>query len=214
MKYCVVMPTIYPIYREECLATSKLENVLVVDNSPPNNNIGISASWNKGIDYMHELDADWLILMSASMRFGPPGGLDFIEYLENNIGAHAIAATDIKGGWHFIALSRETIDTCGRFDQNFYPAELEDIDYATRMLKSFGDKFNHPKFGIEAYCKSVAHGRLLAGVKEYDNHDFRVNYMLKKWGDISNPKWDHPFNNPDFDLKYWPEAADGGKWDD
>lgn len=210
MKYAVVMPSIYPPYAEECLATCKFENILVVDNTVKN--LGVAASWNKGIDYMHKINADWLILMSASMRFGPPGGLDFIEHLEQNPDAHAIAATDIKGGWHLIALSRKTIDTCGRFDQNFYPAELEDIDYATRMLKAFPD-FNHPKFGIEAYCKSVAHGRLLAGVIKYDNHDFRVKYILKKWGDISNPLWDYPFNDPKNPLTYWPDSADGGKCD-
>ncbi len=205
MTYVAVVPSIYRPYTDECLATCRLEDVLVVDNTVHNK--GVAASWNDGIDHMRARDADWLIVMSASMRFGPPGGLDFVEHLEANPEAHAIAATDVKGGWHFIAFSRLALDTCGRFDQNFYPAYYEDIDYGTRLR--FGLEFNHPKVEIEAYCKSVGHGTRLGKVK-CDDQPCR-QYMLDKWGDISNPTWEHPFNNPDFPLTYWPDSADGGK---
>ena len=77
MKYVVGLPYRVKSFRDSLMATCKLENVFEIDNTE--NNIGFSASHNLGIQKMYDDGADWYIVMSAAVRFGEPGGLDFIE---------------------------------------------------------------------------------------------------------------------------------------
>src|SRR5678816_1283516 len=102
MKYQIDMPFIHRPYMEECMNTIKLprENMLLVDNTTTN--IGVAASWNRGIERMRERNCDWLILLSAAIRFGSSGMEDFIE---------AVSKTDMdflacepSHGWHCIAI--------------------------------------------------------------------------------------------------------------
>ena len=80
MKYVVVVPYTVQSIMNEFMATCKLENVLQIDNTT--NNIGCMASHNLGVDKMYETESDWLVVISAAIRFGEPGGLDFIEKLK------------------------------------------------------------------------------------------------------------------------------------
>ena len=81
MKYVVVVPYTVQSVMDEFMATCKLENVLKIDNTT--NNIGCMASHNLGVDKMYETESDWLIIISPAIRFGSPGGLDFVEKLKN-----------------------------------------------------------------------------------------------------------------------------------
>ena len=82
MKYVTVLPFAYRPYLEECKATMHsdfAQNVYFIDDTNPDNRIGIMRAHNMGIDRMRELGADWLIILSAAIRFGEAGGLDFID---------------------------------------------------------------------------------------------------------------------------------------
>lgn len=93
-------------------------------------------SHNLGIDKMKEDDSDWLIVLSAAMRFGEPGGLDFIAELEKAPGDLVIEPSYIFG-WHLIAFSRQVIEKVGRWDENFTPYGFDDLDYSWRIQKTF-----------------------------------------------------------------------------
>jgi hypothetical protein len=153
-KYVAVIPSIYQPYTDACVAGCKLDNLIVVDNTVIN--IGVPASWNIGVRQMYETGADWTIIISASVRFGKPGGLDLVEAMGRYPDALAVEGGDydcsktsyagawrkfdekkrtpIDGfGWHLIAVHRRTFDAIGLFDENFWPGYGEDTDFRHRM---------------------------------------------------------------------------------
>lgn len=218
MKYIAVLPWVYKPYRDECLKNCKL-NVVEVDNSV--DNIGIMKSHNFGIDLMRETDSDWLIIMSAAIRFGPQGGLDFLASLDDyfvSISAaseHTLRERGEVGifGWHLVAFSRECIEKVGKWDENFTPYGYDDIDYAIRMMKAFPDpEYSRrvKKVAVDVTDTTMAHSLNLAGVQTDNAH--HIEYIERKWGvclhgagkenDITK-YYDHPFNDPTKPLSYW-----------
>lgn len=210
MTYTCVLPSAYQTWTDLCLKNCKLEKVLVVDNTVENK--GVSASWNLGIDKMKVEEADWLIILSAAMRFGESGGLDFVEELEKVEDTIALEA-GMGLGWHMIAFHKDTIEKVGRFDANFYPAYYEDIDYGHRIRLVYGnlDPPYWGKFNVDAGIAGWGHGLSLGQIP--GRGDETKAYMLEKWGDLAGADlYTHPFNDPTNSLKYWPEFQ-GLKWD-
>jgi len=70
--------------------------------------------------------------------------------------------------------------------------------------------------GIDVKDSTMGHSIKLANV--HAPADPLIDYFKEKWGrhpgDSQLDSYEHPFNNPDFDVRYWPEASNGGKWDD
>jgi hypothetical protein len=226
MKYVVVVPYVWQPYFDEFIATVKIpkENFLFIDNTV--NNIGIMAAHNKGIDFMREKKADWLIVMSASIRFGEKGGLDFIDIIESHNDLHVINGAgkaiidgeeqNIAMGWHLTAFKADIFEAIGRWDENFTPYGFDDVDMTLRMKKYFGNIFRMDTFHCDMSHTTSSHSIQIAGVEAPSGP--RIEYFVSKWGRHPGAwQWDgwlHPFNNPDNNLKYWPPAANGGKWDD
>ena len=207
MKYTVVLPSAHKPYTRDCLATSKLKNVLVVDNTE--NNIGVPKSWNLGVSEMQNTNSDWLIIVSAAIRFGGPGGLDFVEALENSEGHTAVEANKVFG-WHLIAFSRECLDRVGRFDENFFNG-FEDLDYSLRIQKAYNIDGRQQqlweKTEVELEDMGMAHAIKLAGVN--DPAEPRINYFTSKWGRhpgaYTEDSHSTPFNDPLKSVAFWPE---------
>jgi hypothetical protein len=118
VSFVAVLPSIYPPWTEACVASMRgplLWNLDVFDNTQVNR--GVSVAWNYGVRRMYDLDADWLVILSAGMRFGQQGGDDFAQALdEAPEGSWAVEAgacpTDPSYGfgWHCIAFHRTTFD--------------------------------------------------------------------------------------------------------
>jgi len=210
MTYAVVMPYRVESWKQACVDTCRFENLLLVDNTV--NNLGIMRAHNMGIDYMREIDADWLIVMSAAVRFGEPGGLDYIEQLEANTEWAVIPAQGVFG-WHLIGFRREVIEEVGRWDENFTPYGYDDVDYSIRIWKAFPD---HREGGVPVDLTDAGMGHSLThGGVRLDNKRL-LAYLVSKWGNIHGQEfgdyWDHPFNNPDNPVGYWP-PVNGAEWD-
>lgn len=228
MKYVAVVPYVWKPYFDEFLATVKLprENMLLVDNTI--NNLGIMKAHNMGIDFMKEKDADWLIVMSAGIRFGEQGGADFIKLLEKHKDCHVINGAGLwfdeaQGvekmqalGWHLTAFRRDVLDAIGRWDENFTPYGFDDVDITLRMRKAFSDDLKIDTFDTDMRHVSTSHSIQLAGVEAPSAP--RIAYFVEKWGRHPGAwqwdGWEHPYNNPEYDIKYWIPAPNGGKWDD
>jgi len=209
VKYTAVMPWVVEDWKATCLDTC-LFDVHTIDNSVENR--GVPRSWNMGIDKMRADDSDWLILMSAAIRFGPTGGVDFLELLETHSDHRAISALHTFG-WHLIAFSRETIETAGRFDENFFPAYYEDIDYAVRMYKVKPDA-PWGAYAIDVSDAGMGHTIEHTGMK-VDNHKLHAYFRLK-WGVVPGHEWDdycsHPFCGEETPIGFWPSVR-GASWD-
>lgn len=207
MKYTIILPSIYQPFTDACIATIKLpkENILVVDNT--GHNKGVSASWNMGIDKMIAENSDWLILLSAAMRFGAPGGQDFIDSLKST--SCSVIECEMGHSWHLIAFRREVVEKVGRFDENFYPAYYEDIDYSYRIQLS-GLTMPWSKVFCDVSNMGWGHGSSLGGAKCDGDKLFR--YLMAKWGGVRNKyEYKHPFNDPANSIQYW-KAGDIGKY--
>ena len=218
--YVAVLPSIHQPWTDECLASCQFDPILVVDNTV--RNWGVAASWNQGIEQMYRDGADWLIIVSAGVRFGESGGLDLVAEMEDHPRALAVEAGpcrwDNEGfavegfGWHLIALHRRLFDAVGRFDENYFPAYYEDVDFGRRVQLWLRDHPNEsdwlggawwPKVTVAGSLAGTAHGVSLGGAKV---EPLRLEaYYVRKWGGLSGfETYDHPFNNLANDLTYWP----------
>lgn len=229
MKYVVVVPYAYQPYFDEFKATLKIpeENCLFVDDTNPAGKIGIMKAHNMGIDFMREKGADWLVVMSAGIRFGEKGGLDFIDLLDQHSSLHVINGAGkvtfdgeeeqvIAMGYHLTAFKADVFSGIGRWDENFTPYGFDDIDIMLRMKKYFGDQLKADTFPVDMRHVSRSHSIQLAGV--IAPSDTRIAYFVEKWGRHPGAwQWDgyaYPFNNPAYNLSFWPPAANGGKCDE
>lgn len=230
MKYVVCVPYAYQLYYDEFIKTLKIpqENVWAIDNTDPVKNLGIMKSHNIGIDKMYEAGAGWLIVMSAAIRFGEKGGMDFLDILEAHSNYHVIhgGSENITGGmqanangggghnkvfgWHLVAFNRSVFDAIGKWDENFTPYGLDDIDMSLRIRKAFKDKTLWDTYPCDVTDTTMSHSINLANVKSA--YPPRNEYFKRKWGreggEWKNDGYEHPFNNPDYPLSYWPKPDD------
>lgn len=238
MKYVAVAPYTYKPYFDQFMATCKIprENMLTIDNTTAESNIGCMASHNKGIDFMKERGADWLIVISPAIRFGEQGGLDFLDILEQHPNYHVIhgASENVTGGkqstpggggankvfgWHFMGINKTVFEAIGRYDQNFTPYGFDDVDLSLRIRKHFKLQTLWDTYPCDVTDTRMSHSLyFVPKVVGEASSDPRILYFCKKWGRHPGAwqwdGWEHPFNNPEHDLKYWPPAPDGGHWDD
>jgi hypothetical protein len=224
-----VLPFVHRPYRDACVQTMApvfRANVLEVDNT--GRNIGIMASHNRGIDRMHEVGADWLVVLGASLRFGPSGGMDFItqldEYADHDVLEGPRWTPDSEGqgvyGWHLIAFRSTLLTQVGRWDENFTPYGFCDLDMSLRIQRALGrDGRAGPvwdKVPCDVSDAGMGHGIHLAGVRADANP--QIDYFRRKWGrhpgDSQLPAHERPFNDPTNPIGYWPPAANGGHWND
>lgn len=204
MSFVAVMPSIHPPYTWTCLQSMHpafRAQTYVIDNTVTN--LGVPASWNMGIGAMESERADWLVIVSASCRFSPLGGMDFIDQLDDAT-FPVVEARYV--GWHLIAFHRDAIERVGRFDENFFPAYWEDCDFSRRLALAYDLEPPHwTKVECEVTIESFAHGIQLAGV-ECDPVALAAYYESKWGGPSSHEVFTTPFDSGK-PLDYWPERV-------
>jgi hypothetical protein len=206
VKYVACLPFRVKEFRDEFMSECKLD-ILEIDNTE--NNLGVMASHNLGVKKLYENDADWLIILSAALRFGKPGGLDIIEYLKTT-DSQIVEGFQLYG-WHLMAFRRDVIDAVGEWDENFSPYGYDDLDYAIRIKKAIPNvKWEKTKFDVSDTV--MGHSIKLGGVRSNDN--ILHQYFYNKWGHYpggghpTEEYYDTPFNLPDVDIKYCPKEND------
>lgn len=238
MKYVAVVPYTYPPYLAEFMATCKIpvDNMLLIDNTTAERNIGVMASHNRGIDFMKERGAEWLIVISPAIRFGEAGGSDFIEILEQHPDYHVIhgASANVEGGkqadpkggginkvfgWHLVAFNKSVFEAIGRWDENFTPYGFDDIDLSLRIRKHFKEATKWDTFPCDVTDTRMSHSlHFVPDVVGEASSTPRIAYFVEKWGRHPGAyqlgDYEHPFNNPEHSLAFWPPAPNGGHWDD
>ncbi len=203
----VVMPAIDPAWAYPAIDACRLP-LMVVDNS--NVNRGVMRSHNLGIDAFMASDADWFITMSSSLILGPDGGLDFAEQLAARQGDLGVASGIGTWGWHFIAFRRDVVERMGRYDENFTPYGLDDIDLSIRIHKAMPDiAWAGLPVGIES-DRVMAHS-IKSGLVNPPYAPIG-EYFEEKWGVAPGHEfddyWDHPFNDPANGINFWPSYHD------
>jgi hypothetical protein len=220
-----VLPFAYQPYARECTSSLGTElDLLCIDNTQ--NNLGVAGSWNQGIEYMKQEDADWLIIISAAMRFGSQGrdmleqiqahpSADIIRFAKKDVAERQFNCFDKADNpsypeafyWHCTAISRQVVEQVGKFDANFHPIYFEDTDYDLRIKKA-GFKQTDIIVPIDAMSVGSGHAVEFVGIDSPSAP--LVAYFAEKWGrhpgahDLG--EYPHPFNNPDNSLAFWPPA--------
>lgn len=221
--WLMVLPAIDKAQLAGFLDTCRLprENILIVDNSggspiqwglkPPwrgrpahraRRNLGVSASWNLGVRAVLAERLDWLVIASTSLRFGEPGGLDFIEGL-GRCGDEGSACS--LYGWHLVALARSTLETVGEFDEGFFAYSEE-----TCMLYRMGlAGIASPRENGRPHCwidVDAEYGRqaaaLVDGLVPEVSLQASADYYEMKWGGPQGAEtFTTPFGDPRISIK-------------
>lgn len=172
-------------------------------------NIGCSGSWNLAIKCYMTLP--YWIIVNNDVAFTPGLLQEIVEKSkDDNYGI-------IKGKefqWDLFLIKDWVIEKCGLFDENFYPAYLEDCDYYIRLLKQnvsichLQNKHLHGDNGYEVSGSQT--WRLDSSIAEklHSAHHKNFTYMSEKWGSNwrdSNWEyhpWETPFNKEDLPITY------------
>lgn len=213
-KYVAVVPFVHQRTYDECADTIKFTHV-PIDNTV--NNRGIMRSHNIGVDIMNAAGADWLVIVSAALRFGRAGGQDFIETLGMMKAYDVVEAAGVYG-WHLIAFHAATLDRVGYWDENFSPYGFDDLDLAWRIQLAFGAPHGKVLLGgrmprwekipVDVIDTGMAHSvKLKPALVATADPDKQLAYYERKWGGRSGSEiFHHPFNDPSKPISYWREG--------
>lgn len=214
IKYTIIIPSAGGEKLITCLDSIDeeiRENVIVYQNAPGIDvpvtlagsgvNDGVSRAWNFGRQHVIDNEQDYLIILSQNVVLHD-GMRDYIRELNDRKPRHG-AWSNLS--WHLTAISRETLESAGEFDTNFYPIYYEDSEYAIRLFKLgiFDEIYSIPVAGEcpSGYSTTLGMRPDVEPLKQY---------MLQKWGEIfdwtryhDQNFYDHPFNNPDNDIGYF-----------
>lgn len=187
-------------------------DVLVIDNGPeplapdlaegvyryerPGRNLGVAASWNRGVELVLEQQRPWLIVLSEAVVF-TDGGRAFLDQLDQ-----AGDALCERHGWHLAAVRRHVFERVGRFDENLWPAYYEESDLIRRMACA--------GFGID-HCvvegitdRGTAHC-LELGVVDVEMGPLTAYYVAKWGGPPGSERYALPWRRRAID--HWPTPA-------
>jgi len=228
-----VLPVIRPDTGARCVSSVlnpemssglSADELLIVDNTkdgwdhgfpvktyrdPNGHNLGVARAWNVGAREVLERGLDYLVVLSASVEFGPLLHCTWKSQMEEFWGRHVIEA--LGHSWHLIAFHRSVFETVGLFDENFYPAYFEAIDFGYRMKVCGvvpdiepGLAWADPVSGLEQYFARPWVNAMSWGTAQHIVVDVPADpllaYYRKKWGgDKGHEKWTMPFNRKTID---------------
>jgi GT2 family glycosyltransferase len=160
----------------------------------PGRNIGVAASWNLIID---RAAPEPVIISNDDILF-------YVDTFEELIWA-LVQYRFVEGdGWALFGQRHELVQSVGYYDENFWPAYYEDVDYDLRLARAgvpIGRPLSRPVHH-EGWATEKALGQeswLREGRER--NHA----YFIAKWGGESrNPRW-----NGTPDIVHFKEPFDG-----
>ena len=172
-------------------------------------NIGCSGAWNLIIKcYLTE---PYWVIVNNDVAF-TPGLLEELA-LKSKDETHGL----IKGKefqWDLFLIKDWVVQECGLFDENFYPAYLEDCDYHIRLLNknisttTLEKEHLHGDQGYELSGSQTWRLNPSIADKLHQAHNSNFYYIVEKWGENwrdSNWQfhpWQHPYNNPTIPITY------------
>jgi GT2 family glycosyltransferase len=182
----------------------KLEHFVIYSAG---HNLGVSASWN-AIIKSTPLAPYWLIF-NSDIELGANDLAKIKAFVEPRLDSHGLLWA---WGMSAFAITPLALETIGFFDENIYPAYLEDCDYHYRAKLAGIQCENIPDLGL-------LHGELVNGkiqgsraigsdpkmLRENGRtHQGNFEYYRQKWGGSNGEEiYTHPFDDPHNRLDYW-----------
>lgn len=236
MRFLAVLPVIAPHTAVPCIESmlapsSSLglapREILIVDNTrtgevptwgvvddrcryyrdPDGHNLGVARSWNVGARIVLAEQLDWLVIVSASMLFGPDLHTTFREQVERHPDEQIVESTG--NSWHLIAIARWTLEAVGLFDENFYPGYEESICWGYRQRLLGLEAKGWPR--VWSNCMSQGYAmhvdRNTWEAPSCPAKPLQAYYETKWGGPKGEERFTTPFNRDDVGLDWWPERS-------
>lgn len=154
----------------------------------PGKNLGVAASWNAILDWATPLP---VTISNDDIELGE----DTLATLDLAIAAHDFVIAEggwNANGWCLFAQAARCAELIGPYDENFYPAYYEDLDYERRLKLAGITPFRAPTiFHHEGWATMRADAS-----HEISSGQGRSNvFFQKKWGGApSKATFSEPFN--------------------
>lgn len=189
------------------LCHKKYEHIESVKIVHMPSNIGVSASWNLIIKSY--INSPYWIIANNDVAFTPGCLEEMLELAKDD-------KVGMVGEGSLFLIKDTTIQKCGLFDENFYPAYLEDFDYSMRLMNNnikkvsiktqfyHGETLDYSQSGSQTWRQDLSLKDKLDFSRESNEY-----YMKEKWGDDwVGPEWSYynphkyPFNNENLPISY------------
>lgn len=140
----------------------------------PENNLGVSGSWNMIMDYAEKVNATHVLMLNDDIFLGK-NELDIKTILR--LWNPEFLCTELN--WCSFILSTNIYTKVGKFDEKFFPAYFEDNDYFRRMLLA------NVFITFNAMLNPTIYRNSMTIQKNPElNNNFEKNrqYYISKWG--------------------------------
>jgi len=175
-------------------------------------NIGVSGSWNMTIKC--GMNAPYWIISNHDVAF-TPGFLENMLKKAKDLNVGMVHGN--RGAWDIFLLKDWVVQECGLFDENCYPAYVEDVDYYIRTML-YGIKRVNVEYpylhGEKDYETTGSQTWRVDRSLESKMHHSRILnemwYIYYKWGPhwhtgidwVNTNPYKYPFNNDQLPLSY------------
>ena len=178
-------------------------------------NIGCAGAWNLVIK--STMMSPYWMICNHDVAFCPRLLERLHDHMiKDHIGVvHGSSGDFAVGTWDLFAISADVITSHGLFDENFYPAYVEDLDYQMRLMNQPVDRimldmpYSHGKGTPQQYgetgSQTIKTDPALAQLVNQARWINENRYMVDKWG--ANWRWvlinKTPWNHADAKQGSW-----------
>jgi hypothetical protein len=167
-------------------------------------NAGVAGAWNEIIKLF---PAKWWMIANNDIAFAPGDLEKMARFVEENQQLAQMVYGNHGASW--FSITARGINTAGLFDENIYPAYLEDCDMSRRFdllgLRRCDVPDVHAQHGdgfLTGSCTVNSSPELRK--KNGVTHGRNFEYYRAKWGGINGEeKYEFPFNNPKIPVWSW-----------
>jgi GT2 family glycosyltransferase len=158
------------------------------------------------------------MLVGNDIQFTPGDLEKFDKYMKSIPDRNKKGIACGNQGYSCFAILPHTLNIVGYFDENIYPAYLEDCDYSWRCKLAGLDNSDVPD-------TQLVHGEAPSWGSStiYSNKDFRNKngythglnfvYYNKKWGgNNGEEKFTRPYNDETNSIKFWEPCTNRVAW--
>lgn len=139
----------------------------------PGHNLGVAASWNLGMKVTPK--APWWCIVGSDVVLGAG------DLLRLDMAIDPIPTIYYMIGHSAFALTRQTVDVLGYYDENFHPAYDEDLDYDRRA-----DLVSVPRVNVGFTGTHVGSATIRSDASLHrqngPTHSANDAYYARKWG--------------------------------
>lgn len=198
---------------ESCeMLSEKYDNI---DYRPYGFNRGLSVSWNDGMLDGFERGADTVIVSNDDIKFST-GDVAIItrkaiacrdNYMVSCAGFH-VECNEWRPsqGYSCFALNPIALEKIGCFDQNLFPAYLEDIDHHRRATMLGLVEENCPDTNVTHLGSMTIKADFTLSWFNKHTQTLNFEYFRRKWDVINHEGgFAYPFNDDQFGLKIEPK---------